>query len=76
MKTAEIIKLQKASADMWELVMKQVETKESLEQYRQKMVGIAEVKNLESEIYKTDDMIKQTMRSYKFIIDKISELCR
>lgn len=76
MKTQDIMKMQRAAADMWELVMKQVETKEALEQYRQRIVGISETKNLENEIYKTDDMIKQTMRSYKFIIDKISELCK
>lgn len=76
MNTVELIKkLQAASNDMWELVMKNYEEIKSLESYYEKAMTIEERYRIEQEIDGAKSNYKVTLRSYGLIMKNIEELC-
>lgn len=76
MNTVELIKkLQTASNDMWELVMKNYEEIKSLESYYEKAMTVEERYRIEQEIDGAKSNYKVTLRSYGLIMKNIEELC-
>lgn len=76
MNTVELIKkLQAASNDMWELVMKNYEEIKSLESYYEKAMTVEERYRIEQEIDGAKSNYKVTLRSYGLIMKNIEELC-
>lgn len=76
MNTVDLIKkLQAASNDMWDLVMKNYEEMKSLEGYYERAVTIDERQRIESEIEGAKSNYKVTLRSYGLIMKNIEELC-
>jgi len=76
MNTVDLIKkLQAASNDMWELVMKNYEEIKSLESYYEKAMTVEERYRIEQEIDGAKSNYKVTLRSYGLIMKNIEELC-
>lgn len=68
--------LQKASDDMWNLVVKQYEIYEDLEYFYDRAILPEERKRIDNELGSQMNNINESIKAYGVVISKINELCK